>query len=440
MKARHYILIGIILFALGLRLVRLSWPAAPVFDEAHFATYAADYLNDRTFFDIHPPLGKLIYAAALYAANGGEPLAGAADFVAFNAGGKPDVVRATGIPFGSFPYVPLRAVSAAFGALLVLAFYWFLRSAGIGGTGALLGAFFVAADNALVLQTKLILMDGMYLAFGFLALALYFRRPRLPVAAGVLFALSLGVKLIGVVFLGPVVIDYFLSVHGRGKTEERAAVRRLAQFLVTAAVVFLAIAFLNFLFFSPRRILLFADYIGMQVPAVASPVGNFLLASAETTIIPWTGYLQGGSGPHASPWYGWPVMQLPMQYYGSRLVLFGNPALWLGSTLAVIFSIALFPRYLRRLPAKERRTFSLLLGGYAAALLPFFTFVQRQTFLYHYFPALLFAFGLLAWFIARRLGFGSIAALTRRQRFLLLMVALIVGAGFLAAAPFTYGL
>ncbi len=53
----------ILAIGLGLHLYRVSYPDRPVFDEAHFATYAADYVKDRVFFDIHPPLGKLIYAA-----------------------------------------------------------------------------------------------------------------------------------------------------------------------------------------------------------------------------------------------------------------------------------------------------------------------------------------------------------------------------------------
>lgn len=246
------------------------------------------------------------------------------------------------------------------------------------------------------------------------------------------------------VSLGPVIVDHFLRVRSgnrdhdrdrdRGRREKKTATRELTQFLAAAAAVFASIAFLNFLFFSPGRILSFAKYLGTQVPAVASPIGNFVIAAAETTIVPWTGYLQGGIGPDASPWYAWPVMQLPMQYLGTQMMLFGDPVLWLGSTIAVIFAIALLWRHWRE------RTLLILLGGYAASLLPFFTFVHRPTFLYHYFPALLFAFGLLAWMLSRWLGFGGIAALTRRQWFFLFIIVVLVGAGFLAVAPLTYGL
>ena len=44
---------------------RISYPSQPLFDEVHFATYAADYVQHRAYYDIHPPLGPLMYAEGL---------------------------------------------------------------------------------------------------------------------------------------------------------------------------------------------------------------------------------------------------------------------------------------------------------------------------------------------------------------------------------------
>jgi len=47
---------------------RLSDPGSVVFDEVHFGGQAAHYLTRTFFFDVHPPLGKLLFAAVGYLA------------------------------------------------------------------------------------------------------------------------------------------------------------------------------------------------------------------------------------------------------------------------------------------------------------------------------------------------------------------------------------
>lgn len=150
-------------------------------------------------------------------------------------------------------------------------------------------------------------------------------------------------------------------------------------------------------------------------------------------------------------------MQIPMFYYvgmvrGAQkiLMLAGNPVVWLSGTAAVFAGLFSLLRTVIRdrktfahapvMEGAEGRPFAILMGGYAFALLPYFTIVRRDTFLYHYFPGLLFAIGLLAWFVARWLKLDNVSALTRRQRFWLFCIAIFVIAGFLAVAPITYGL
>ena len=65
--SRH--LVGAIFTVLGIisRFAYLNWPAEVIFDEVHFGKFVSGYIRGIYFFDIHPPLAKLLLA--LFAAS-----------------------------------------------------------------------------------------------------------------------------------------------------------------------------------------------------------------------------------------------------------------------------------------------------------------------------------------------------------------------------------
>ena len=176
-------LIAITLVSLMLHLWRISYPDRPVFDEAYFAMYAADYVTRDHYLAIHPPLGNLIYAAALFFAP--HDNTANTQFLSIKKGsgvfditiiGKKLAIIDNHLPYRAFPYVSLRIVSAFFGAALPIVFYGFLINIGVSTLGSLIAAGIIVLENALLLQTRLILIDGMYLVFGFAALACYVKK------------------------------------------------------------------------------------------------------------------------------------------------------------------------------------------------------------------------------------------------------------------------
>jgi dolichyl-phosphate-mannose-protein mannosyltransferase len=451
----------ILLAAVGLllHLFQISSPTSPVFDEAHFATYSADYVAGIPFEDIHPPFGKWIYASVLklYPPSA---IQGATFVAAIRMADGLLHMETPKSSYGNFPYVALRIVDSVFGVLLALALYFFMRSLDIGRVGSVLAAFFVTLDNAILLNTRLILLDGMFLFFGIAALALYFgfgsAKRRLVILAGIVWGLSLSVKLTGIVFLGPGIAAILLLAMQSGDWKRELKI--FAKFALAGFAVLAGIWFAGTLFFSPSaRLNALAQLDPRYIPSLEwqaeHPIESYFVADALELRFSASNYTTGpATYDNSSPWYLWPIDQSPM-HLGWYLVLEGNPVLWFASTIAVLLALGFFCMFLFRYFKKKKDTAGhaighllekyrapgVLLGGYLFAMLPFVTIIHRDTFLYHYFPALLFAFGLLAWFISEWLGVREWGDFTQRTAGILCIVIALVIAGFLIMMPGTYG-
>ena len=426
---------------------RLNYPSQPIWDEVHFATYASDYVKNKAFFDIHPPLGKLIFAAALKLS--GQKIDNP-DFITFEysrlPSGNINVKSSKPISdYGSFPYVWLRSVSVIFGLLLPFVFYLFLRRINLNPLSAILGAFFITFENALLLDTRLILLNGMFLVFGLAALTLFFDQKRSGFMAGLFFGLALSVKLTAVVFLGPLILDYFLA---QDKKEKR---QKILRFLSIGFVFcFILIVASGFIFSFDKRIdLLKTVYLLddklLQI-ADKNVLEKFLIITTIENFNAIANYVTGSPAIDESPWYLWPLMQKPLILFensGKQIILTGNVFLWFSGTLAVLLGIFIMFKKLAgnlRSSLARDRTLILLLSGYFFALSPFIVFVQRSTFLYHYFPSLLFALGLVAYLIQKFTGFNKITDLNKKQVIILTLILLLTLGGFISSLKFVYGL
>ncbi|KAJ2642109.1 Dolichyl-phosphate-mannose--protein mannosyltransferase 1, partial [Coemansia sp. RSA 1285] len=57
-------LLAISVVAVVVRCYGLSTPGSVVFDEVHFGKFAGKYINGTYFYDLHPPLAKMMFAVA----------------------------------------------------------------------------------------------------------------------------------------------------------------------------------------------------------------------------------------------------------------------------------------------------------------------------------------------------------------------------------------
>lgn len=467
MSVRRTFLVAVTAASLGLHLVRLSFPDRPVFDERHFATYAAAWAGGQPHVDIHPPLGKLLYAAVLLSApaqryQGADFLQAVADKEEAGSGTpsrppRPDLSQS----FDDFPYVRLRLLACCFGSILPLLSFALLARLTRNRFAPYLAAVFVLFENSLLMETRLILLNGMYLSLGMAALVLWLREPRRPLAAGVLFGLSLSVKPLAVAFLGPMLFSLVTDgLDGRaGREAVRACIRAVGAGLLTLAIVMVSV---NALVPAQRRV----EYYRTHRPSVPGlpasaawlppPVAAPLDALIREARLVAEGHASGSFiHPADSFWYDWPRMRGTFVYYPPpakarelykdrlgaaprpALALVGNPFVWFSGTLAmscaVLFTLWRWPQ--RR--AERVRAFVILAGGYVWALAPFALLVRRSAFLYHYFPALILSI------LAAALIVGECLERIPSARLRVVAGASLIAlaaAGFLRFLPFTLGL
>lgn len=121
------------------------------FDEIHYGKYISLYLRNIFFFDQHPPLGKQLIAAVAYAAGGYD---GNYTFPHIGAEYNKDM-----------PIFWLRFIPALCGSALAPIVYKLLIAARLSRWTALLGGVLIILDNALLTQSRFILMESMLLFF-----------------------------------------------------------------------------------------------------------------------------------------------------------------------------------------------------------------------------------------------------------------------------------
>src|SRR3989338_6756184 len=336
---------------------------------------------------------------------------------------------------------------------------------------AFMAAFFVLFDNALLLQSRLILMDSMLLFFIFLSLLLFIRlrMQRFPSKHWYVFAflcgLSIGgamsVKVIGFGILGLIWL-WFLAEYKVFRESTKSLIPCLAFLLVLPVLVWFSLFIVHFALLTKSceqncGYVLENDLSGIHQRGSlneqsfssfnALKEGNLLTKLAYEYLSMFTNTIsQEASHPYKSKWYGWPLLIRPVLYSEAfhngqvQLLYFvGNPAVWWGSFLGVLlFAYVMAISYFKlRKAIVERKTMEnvcLLYIGFGIFLC-FFALADRPLFLYHYLAALMFACMISALFLDWLFCHLSRA----QQKAAFTAVLLVVIACFLYVAPFTYG-
>jgi dolichyl-phosphate-mannose-protein mannosyltransferase len=429
-------LVALTFLAALTRLTAINHPHAIVFDEVYFREYALRYLDGSYFFDLHPPLGKLLLA-------GWAKLLG---------------VRATAT--STDPAVALRLLPALAGTALVAVFYLLVRELSGSRPVATFAAALLLLDNALLVESRFILIDSMLLLFGIGALTCYLMSRRctgrarwtLLGSSAVLAGMAVSTKWTGLGALAMVAIAWVAHTL-RERVGWRRALPQLGILTLVPTMIYVVVFALHFqllprsgpgdAFMSPRfqSTLLGNPHYN---PAAHLPFTSKFI-EANTAIRGYELALETSHHPYSSSWISWPVLLRPVYYWTGPheyLYLQGNPVIWwglLGGALVVALG---WLRHHQRL-RPHRGALALLGTGWAVNWLPFAT-ITRPMFLYHYLSAWLYCLAAVS------VGLGALAGWTgsgerwrlpsTRSAVLYGGILALAAAGFAFFAPLSYGL
>lgn len=433
-----FIVVIIIVLSIATHFAFFGHPNSTVFDEVHFGKFISGYLNHEYFFDIHPPLGKLM-------------ISGVAKISGYKTGFD---FKEIGEKYPDNSYIWLRLLPVIAGTLLPLVIYFLAKNLKFSTIASFAAALFIIFENAILGQSSFILLDSMLLLFGFLGLLLFLIARRrnsiwIYLLAFISLSFSLSIKWTGAAFLGLAIIIEIVDF-----IKHRIDFRPIPNFWPRILIIIFLPITIYFAIFSIHFALLNKSgegdafmSKGFQKTLSGNSYANdpdikpenILLKFAELNI---EMYRSNGritdQHPYASKWYTWPMMAKPIYYWNeaqgtneAKIYLFGNPVIFWGSFSGIVILLLDCLFFFKEM-CRKFKTIIFILVGFILNYLPF-VFITRPMFLYHYLTALVFAILALCFVI-------DLVQNTRKKIIIFVIILGIAIASFFFFSPLTYGL
>jgi len=354
--------IATLVIAAGIvRFWTLGRPAEIVFDEVHFVAQARHYLMSEPFLDPHPPLAKLVIAAGIWL-------------------------------FGDHPW-SWRVGNAVLGTALVGITYLLGRRMFRSRLAAGFAALCVGADGLFIVDSRIAVIDIVYVTMAALAYLSLFRfadiaddprRGRYTlVALGVALGLCVGAKLYLPAVTWLLSMGFLAYVLIRQKYADSTRQTFPSTGLLRAAGAIILVATTSAIFY----LLVFMPHFLL---GWWGGIGDLMKYYSD---VQWyENSVESATHPYSSPWWSWPLMLRPVAYWqafpskGPVATVWGagNPVLWWGGLTAMAVAVT---------RAIERANFVrlFLVIGYVAYLAIWIP-IGRTIFLYHYMPAIFLAY------------------------------------------------
>ena len=427
MTERRALVVVIVLSAI-VHFVGLTYPRQVVFDEVHWGQSVNAYCcNGQRQFDVHPPHGKLLITL-------GAVLGGYKGDLTFDRIGQ---------PFTDQPVFFLRLMPALAGIAIAPLFLLLLRYLGASLPAALFGALMIVFDNAILLETRLMLFDGILVAAELGALVCVMAADRAPTTGkarlqaalcGAFAGLSVGTKFTGLV--APALVFLYIGRRVMVRRQDWGRwLERSALIVAAGLVVYLggwAIHFAR----TPNP---------GPADAFHPTTGQFFhdLWVTHTTMLS-ANFSMALTHPDASRPLTWPLMKVAPYFWagdGASIYLLGNPVVWWGASLLfVVFVVDTLLMKVTRLrveaPGAARKGVWLPFIGFLFAYLPFFA-ITRVIFLYHYLTPLVFSIAFVVLWLDAAGWIRGDDWSGQRKSYYVAIAALVIG--FLLVSPLTYG-
>lgn len=351
LSSKQWTYIGI-LYALSvlIRCFGLSHPDVVVFDETHFGYFTNSYLKKEKFFDIHPPLAKLIF----YATSKATGYDGSFNFSAYES------------KYNSSFYISLRRapmIASTFISPLLTASLMIQRAS---NQVSILCGIISNFDLITITQSRFILTDSfLYL---FTALTIFFssllkrKQKWIYIILQAFFAgCAISTKFTsGGLFIYVAFLHIFLLKHQKDF---------ISQLFIRGAVISMIVL----------TILFSSIYIHFNLQPKENNAHMFIIRAIRYIYeIIKANQNVTDDHPCATRWYQWPFsISTPIliwAVYKKQILLYASPVASVFSLFGIIIGIYRFqPEVI----------------GYMFSYIPF-VFIKRVTFLYHYQIPLMF--------------------------------------------------
>jgi len=441
-------LVFLIIASFTTRFFNISTFRSVVFDETYFGIFATKYLSHQYFFDIHPPLGKMLMALS-----------------AWLVGAHPGFDFSLGSSYGDFPIIAVRFFPALLGTLLVPLIYLLMRELNFSRKTAFLAGFFVLFDNAILIQSRLALLDVIMLFFIFLSLFFFLILKKqekfsknwylMILICGILLGCVISVKWIGLGVVGFIWV-YLITKEKILRETRRVIFIQCFFLLIVPLIVYISIFTAHLLLLNQTcsidcgKALTYDSQKNFQYfnnRPDGGLVKNFISDNWRMLLSTLLAG-QGSKHYYQSDWYSWPFMVRPILYARTyqnnkitSLYFIGNPVVWWFSFFGIIgvFYISFkngFLRTLNKIPVLFTSDgMFFLICGYLVFFIPFSS-IWRSVFIYHYLTALVFSIMIFSVFFE-----GITSYLSQKQaKAIYVLVLILVFLSFLFFSPFTYGL